>query len=253
MPLPEHPSRVAMDGAVNFRDLGGYRTADGRRVRRERIYRSDDLAHLTDSDMRVLAELDVRTICDLRSTSERAERPDRLPDESAVRLHAMPITPYRADKLISDVRTGNLSVLDIRTRVREIYRRFALEGIAAYTSLFETLLLPEALPTVVHCASGHDRTGLGAALVLVALGVPRATIVYDFVVSDRFPRDLTFLLGDKVSPEIVAALTHAHPSYLAAAFDAIAANWGSERDYLRDALGLTTSRLTLLRDHLLER
>jgi len=249
---PDDPRRVAMEGAVNFRDLGGYRTGDGRRVLRGRLFRSDDLSRLTDSDGRILSELGVRTVCDLRSESERVEMPDRVSDESAIRIHSIPITPHRADELVADVKAGKLSDSDVRTRVRDIYRRFALNEIAAYTSLFETLLLPGALPAVVHCTSGRDRTGLGAALVLVALGVPRPTIVYDFVASDRFVRDLTFLLGDAVSSDIVAALTQAHPSYLAAAFDAIGATWGSERDYLRDALGLTADRLALLRGLLLE-
>lgn len=251
-PLPEHPRRVALDGAVNFRDLGGYRASDGRRVRSGHIYRSDDLARLTDSDVRILSDLDVRTLCDLRSVSEQAERPDRVSNEPAVRIHSIPITPYRADELVTDVRAGKLSVSEIRTRVREIYRQLALREVAKYATLFEALLLPAALPAVVHCTSGRDRTGFGVALVLVALGVPRATIVYDFAISDRFPRDLSFLLGDSVSPEIVATLTQAHPGYLAAAFDTIVATWGSEQDYLRDALGLTADRLARLRSLLLE-
>lgn len=241
-----------MDGTVNFRDLGGYKTGDGRRLRSGRIYRSDDLAHLTDSDVQILCDLDVRTVCDLRSVPERAKRPDRVPDELAVRIHSIPITPYRADELVADVRAGKLTVSEIRTRIREIYRRFALREVANYRTLFEALLLPGALPAVVHCTSGRDRTGLGVALVLVALGVPRATIVYDFAISDHFPRDLSFLIGDSASPEIVAALTQAHPGYLAAAFDAIVATWGSEQDYLRDALGVTADHLTRLHSLLLE-
>jgi protein-tyrosine phosphatase len=242
--------RLPLRGAVNCRDLGGYVTDDDRQVRWGILYRSDSLAELSDDDLEMLAATGLRTVCDLRGESERLHKPNRrLP--SAVVLHEIGFMPHRGDELLARTREGRITVTDIELEVREVYRRFVIDQTASYARLL-TLIEEPALPLLFHCTSGRDRTGFAAAIVLLALGVPRETVASDYALSNRYRRDLSFQIGSGVDLAVLGALTQAHPDYLATAFRTIDEHWGSDRAYLRDALGLTPQRRSELQDLLLE-
>jgi protein-tyrosine phosphatase len=106
---------------------------------------------------------------------------------------------------------------------------------------------------LIHCTSGRDRTGFASAVLLMAMGVPRATIAEDYALSNQYRRDLTFQIGGSVQAEVMATLTNAHSDYLAASFQAIDEGWGSDAAYLRAALGLSEERRNRLQEKLLER
>jgi protein-tyrosine phosphatase len=250
--LPVRVRRISLQGVVNFRDLGGYATADGRLTRWGQIFRSDVLADLTDEDLSVLSGIELRTICDLRSDSERSSKPNRALSGAAAQIHAIGFMPHRGDELLADTKAGRISVPDIENRVREIYRRFVTDQCGTFAKLLE-LIDTEPLPMLIHCTSGRDRTGFASAVLLMAMGVPRATIAEDYVLSNQYRRDLTFQIGGSVQPEIMATLTNAHTDYLAASFQAIDEGWGSDADYLRTALGLSEDRRHRLQEKLLER
>jgi protein-tyrosine phosphatase len=250
--LPVRARRVSLQGVVNFRDLGGYATADGRLTRWGRIFRSDVLADLTDTDLSVLSGIGLRTICDLRSESERLSKPNRILSGAAVGVHAIGFMPHRGDELLADTKAGRISVPDIENRIREIYRRFVTDQCETFAKLLE-LIDTEPLPMLIHCTSGRDRTGFASAVLLMALGVPRATIVEDYALSNRYRRDLTFQIGGSVEPEVMATLTNAHTDYLAASFRAIDEGWGSDDAFLCAALGLSEDRRNRLQEKLLER
>jgi protein-tyrosine phosphatase len=241
-----------LQGVVNFRDLGGYATADGRFTRWGLVFRSDGLADLTDADVDVLSGVGLRTICDLRSDSERLSKPNRTLVGAAAQTHAIGFMPHRGDELLADTKAGTISVAEIESRVREIYRRFVLDRCGTFARLLE-LLDTEPLPMLIHCTSGRDRTGFGSAVLLMALGVPRPTIQEDYALSNDYRRDLTFQIGGGVTPEVMETLTHAHPDYLAGSFMAIDERWGSDAAYLRVALGLSDERRNRLQQKLLER
>jgi protein-tyrosine phosphatase len=245
-----HARRLALEGAANFRDLGGYATRDGRFVSWGRIFRSDVLADVSDADLRVLDGLGLRTICDLRSDPERAQKPNRPAVGIAANVHQIGFMPHEGDELLAAARAGVIAPAQIETRVREIYRRFVTDQAAHFAKLLE-LLQTEALPMLIHCTSGRDRTGFASAVVLMALGVERAAIAEDYLLSNHYRRDLTFQIGGPVDDSVMTALTNAHPGYLAAAFDAIDTGWGSEEGYLREALGLSAAGQQLLHDRLL--
>jgi protein-tyrosine phosphatase len=249
--LEEEPARrLALEGAVNFRDLGGYATRNGRTLHWGRIYRSDSLAEVSDADLRVLDELGLRTVCDLRSAAERAHKPNRPAVGAEPIVHHIGFMPYEGEQLLDAARAGAIAPHEIETRVREIYRRFVTDETVVFARLLQ-VLQTAALPLLIHCTSGRDRTGFACAVILMALGVERATITADYLLSNHYRRDLTFQVGGPVDAAVMAALTQAHPDYLAAAFAAIDAGWGSEAAYLRDALGLTAVGRQLLRDRLL--
>lgn len=247
----ERERRLPLQGAVNFRDLGGYPGRDGRRIRWGRIFRSDSLAELTDADLQVLTSLGLRTICDLRADSERAHKPNRGLHGAPVTIHAINIMPHGGDQLLADTRLGTVSVVEIERRVREIYRRFVTDQVATFSRLLH-LFDTGPLPLLVHCTSGRDRTGFASALILMALGVSRKTIARDYALSNQYRRDLTFQIGGVVSPEVMTALTQAHPDYLAAAFKAIDDGWGSDDAYLRNGLGFSGEKRQALQELLLQ-
>jgi protein-tyrosine phosphatase len=171
------PGRVvALDGCVNFRDLGGYRTGDGRRVRWRRLFRADGLNRLSPADGEVLIGLGVATVIDLRTVDEATTR-GRFPvDRVPVRYLDLPLTDVlpTAEELPSWREASYVAsrYLDMVSAGGPVLAR-AIEALAAEGSL----------PAVFHCSAGKDRTGVLAALVLAFLGVPDETIVEDYVLS----------------------------------------------------------------------
>lgn len=243
--------RLPLDGAVNFRDLGGYQTADGRRLRWGRVFRSDSLAELSAADLAQLAGLGLHTVCDLRGEPEREHKPNQTLG-AAITTHAIGFMPQGGDALLADARGGSAGPAEIERRVQDIYRSFVVEQSASFARLLQLIAEPDALPLVYHCTSGRDRTGFATAMLLSALGVPQVVIEADYELSNDYRRDLTFQVGGLVAPEVMAALTQAHPSYLAAAYAAIEAQHGSTERYLREGLGLSADTRARLEMQLLE-
>ena len=243
--------RIPLAGAVNFRDLGGYPTVDGRRLRWGQVFRSDSLAELDDADLAQLAALGLRTVCDLRGEPERVHKPNR-PLGAAVTTQAIGFMPHGSDELLAAARDGLIDPAGITARVQDIYRRFVREQSENFAQLLRQIAEADALPLVYHCTSGRDRTGFASAMLLAALGVPRSVIEADYDLSNSYRRDLSFQVGGVVAPAIMAALTQAHPDYLQAAFAEIDARYGSIDVYLREALGVDRARMTQLRERLLE-
>lgn len=239
---------MRLEGAVNFRDLGGYETADGRRVRPGLLWRSDSLADLTAADLEVLGGLGLRTVCDLRAVGEREARPNRDLGPG-VRVHELVVVPPRAQEVFAGVST--MSVEDIQAWLREVFRSFVADQREAYAAVLDALLQDGALPALVHCTSGRDRTGFAAAIVLCALGVSRETVVEDYLRSDVAHRDIDFLIGAGVDETRVTAMTRPRAEYLLAGFAAMEEAYGSVDAYLRDALGLDDARRERLRALLL--
>ncbi|WP_022978573.1 tyrosine-protein phosphatase [Nevskia ramosa] len=243
--------RLPLSGAVNFRDLGGYETVDGRRLRWGRVFRSDSLAELGDADLALLQSLGLRTVCDLRGEPEREHKPNR-PLGATVTTHAIGFMPHGGEELLAGARDGSIDPSEIEIRVQDIYRRFVIEQSASFARLLRLIADADSLPLVFHCTSGRDRTGFATAMLLSALGVPRTTIEADYRLSNDYRRDLTFQLGGIVAPEVMAALTQAHPSYLTAALTTIDQHHGSAERYLREALGLDDTTRARLEALLLE-
>jgi protein-tyrosine phosphatase len=244
--------RLPLQGVVNFRDLGGYVMTDGRAVKWGQIFRSDALSELTDADLVVLGDLGLRTVCDLRAESERAHMPNRKLPGLEPAVHRIGFMPFRGAELLADARAGVIATTEIESWVREIYRRFVMDQTENFARLL-AVLETATLPMLIHCTSGRDRTGFASAVILMALGATRLTISEDYLLSNRYRRDLTRHIGAPVDSEVMTTLTNAHPEYLAAAFKAIDDCWGSDAAYLREALGLSANRQSRLRERLLER
>lgn len=164
---------ITLDGAFNFRDIGGYPTADGRTVRWRRLFRADGLSRLSDLDRARLAELGVRTVVDLRTSLELEER-GRGPEGFTV--HHLPMMDVLPD-------VGEYPQwVDDEFLVRR-YAQILDDGAPAIARAVATLADADAIPAVFHCTAGKDRTGILAATILGSLGVPDDRIVADYVLS----------------------------------------------------------------------
>lgn len=233
--MPPQPDRsLALTGASNFRDLGGYPAAQGRRVRWRRLFRSDHLGGLTPQDRRALESLGLARSIDLRQPEESAHQPYDLP---GVRRHALPIHPWVMRQLGDWPAQRPLPTApEMAALMRETYRHFIRHDGAHFAALLAHLLQDEG-PTVFHCTAGKDRTGLAAALTLLALGVPREHIMQDYLLTNTLYR-LPDLSASQLSPQALHVLWRVQPEYLQAAFDTMDAEYGGSQAYLQDVLGL---------------
>jgi len=250
---------VPLEGAVNLRDFGGYTTADGRTVRRGRLFRSGTLAHLTAEAQRQFVELGVRLICDLRRPEEQAEEPTPFPPDVLRRLE-IPIDPGSAISLRSQLSAADLALKERIDFMVAINRELARDHAGDYARMFEALLELEEGGFLVHCAAGKDRTGFACALILHALGVPEDTVLEDYLLTNQHLdiEGRALRLAARYEPnampdrESVLALAGVRPEYLRAAFEAIESEFEGVEHYIERAVGLDAAARELLRSRLLE-
>jgi len=238
---------IELDGCLNFRDLGGYPTADGRRLCWRRLYRSDALHLLTPADVaRLRDELHVGDVIDLRSGAEvRAEGQGPLAAES-IRFHHLPL--YDSDHVRRDSVGAFHNLADRYVLLAE----FAREVIGRIIRL-----LAEAPgPVVYHCAAGKDRTGVVSAVILGLLGVRDEVIVADYAATrQNLDAIIDRLMAMEGYRTMLAALPpdtmHAEPATMISLLERVRERYGSMRGYAH-AAGVTEETLTRLEARLLE-
>jgi protein-tyrosine phosphatase len=245
------PSReVVLDGCVNFRDLGGYRTEDGRQTRWRRLFRADGLNKLSPADHALLRDLGLATVIDLRTVDEGEQRGSFPVDEVPVRYHSLPL----ADVLPTP---KELEAWDEASYVTSHYFDLVVDRGQVLSEAITVLAADGAFPAVVHCSAGKDRTGVLSALVLAFLGVPDETIVADYALSGpAMVKLFERLKGEypdsvEVVTRLAPALTQVAPETMANLLDALRAEYGSYPG-LAEHLGVSDAveqlRSTLLED-----
>jgi protein-tyrosine phosphatase len=237
---------IALEGAVNFRDLGGYEAADGRRTRWRTLFRADGLGELTGTDLSVLRGFGIRTVIDLRSGSE-LERGRFDVEAHPATFHHFPFIDELPDAQDFDRRPGLLG-----TQYLEIVQDAGHQILAA----LEVLAAPDALPAVFHCTAGKDRTGVLSAVVLSLLGVDEPTVVADYALSGAAMLRLRAKLIEKY-PEgretilNIDEVFSADPAQMERLLDHLAAQYGSVGAYV-EGLGAPPGLVEGLRAALLE-
>jgi protein-tyrosine phosphatase len=237
---------IPLEGAVNFRDLGGYPVGDGWRTRWRVLFRADGLGDLTPTDFDVLRALDIRTVIDLRS-GEELERGRFDVDAHPVTFHHFPIIEKLPDADEFDRRPGLLG-----SQYQEILR----DAGRAIRSVLEILASPDSLPAVFHCTAGKDRTGVLSALVLSLLGVDEETVVADYALSGEAMTRLRAKLLVKY-PDVreridgISEVFSAAPEQMEQLLDHLRAQYGSVAAYV-EGLGTTPAVVDALRAVLLE-
>jgi protein-tyrosine phosphatase len=255
----EAQRRLPVSGAANFRDLGGYVTRDGRALRWGALYRSDALADLSDEDLAYLERLELRRVVDFRSEAERERDPDRLPDGPTVSWQPIAGQGLDPRALQDRLLAGEVSAEQAAAFLVEGNRAFVNEFRDVYARFLSDLADPANLPTLFHCTAGKDRTGFAAALVLLALDVPREAAMRDYLLTNTYTQAKTrrtlqvirFASLFRADPDDLEPLFEARESYLNAAFAAIDAQPGGTAAYLR-SLGVDDALRERLRANLLE-
>ncbi len=227
------PAAATWASVSNLRDLGGIATASGQRIAPGRLWRSSHFGEVSPQDAQALEAVGFRAVIDLRGAHERETAPSRLAQSvrSTLREFHLPIEP-RAMGALRELRAaGAVDEQALAAVMSEIYRRFVRQHAPVF-SAFLRLLADNTtpLPLVFHCTAGKDRTGWAAALVLLAIGVPRDAVIADFMQSNGRWR-----LQEKASDW--ALLASVRPDYLTCAFEEIERDWGSIEIYLAQALG----------------
>ena len=238
---------LRLRGASNFRDLGGYGTQDGRRVRWGRVFRSDHLGRLTAEDEVLLATLGVQRVLDFRGEQERAAVPNRL---ATARQHALGIEPTVVQRLHDLAAAGQrLSEAVAVELMKELYRALVNDQAHRYAEFFEHLLDTQT-PLVFHCTAGKDRTGFAAALTLQALGVPREVVLQDYLLTNALYQPPPLPPTD-TPHEALAVLWRVQTEFLEAAYETLDADHGGLDRYLEQRLGVTeAARRTLAQKYL---
>jgi protein-tyrosine phosphatase len=256
-----HERHIKLEGQPNFRDLGGYKTTDGRTVKWGLIFRAGQLSKLTDSDLARLKELHIRTVVDLRGPAEVERGKDLLPEGARgvnypIDVGGLPKEPVPAGSTAAPVDfmlQATKSIMINRTDV--------------YTALIRELAVPQNRPLVFHCTAGKDRAGVGAAIVLSLLGVPWDTVREDYLLSNYYrkeenERDLKNIRDgiakregippEKVDMSTYGPMYYVKPEYIDAAHQEAIKKYGSMENYLKKGLGISDETINRLRSELLE-
>ncbi|MCH3905055.1 MAG: tyrosine-protein phosphatase [Lactobacillus sp.] len=180
---------IDLAGTSNFRDLGGYHNRFGQVIKWRKIFRSDALHKLTAEDCQQLASLDIKYNCDLRTTREQGFFVDQTWDHVVhLDCHVYPEDRPVAKADAKYFREKyHLAAMD--SSLAAVYQTvlFSQESRNSFAKVFAQLLqLDEQEALVFHCSAGKDRTGMMAALVLLALGIDDQTIVMDYLLSNNF-------------------------------------------------------------------
>jgi protein-tyrosine phosphatase len=246
MPAPQTDT-IRMQGASNFRDIGGYRTHVLRRVNSGMVFRSDHLAGLSLDDLSQIKRLGIGHSLDFRGTNECMVTPY---DIAGVQRVALTIEPTVIARMQALVAQGIVpSTEETVNLMRETYRDFVNHNAHTF-GRFLKHLLEHPTPQVFHCTAGKDRTGFAAALLLSALGVDRATIEHDYLLTNQLYKRDTRLEGQG-HPHVMKVLWQVQPEFLHAAFEAVDTQHGGMRDYLHGAIGLSPQELVELQRLLL--
>lgn len=251
----------------NLREIGGYRTRDGATVRFGRFYRSTDLSKVTADDAARLAELGLVTVFDLRTGSERAAAPDRAPasarevplDVLADKVQgsmAAQMQSVMADPTLLGAFLGDAHAMDV---FLDIYRELITlpSALASYRSMFTDLAAPDALPALVHCTTGKDRTGWATASLLLLLGVDEDDVFHDYLLTNTQllptfePAFARFEAagGDRAMLELVLGVRR---EYLEAALARMRETFGTVEAYFADGLGIDARAQYAIRTQMLE-
>ncbi len=268
--LATYERLLPLEGGSNFRDMGGYPAADGKRVVRGKLFRSGAPTSLTADDMAYLDQFGFAAIIDLRSSEELELYPNHWAAQSP-EIDYLNVD-YSIFGLAGDAAASTPQALgDVVRSMDDTYRNFPTMLKPQLTLLFDTLLAEDA-PVLVNCSAGQDRTGVASAVVLSLLGVERETILEDYLLSTQYRRpavergDVDLAVAARTNAFAAMMLQyssmeeeHAAPllmpdgtPYLHYALDEIETTWGSVEAYAEQELGVDAADVATLRARLLE-
>jgi protein-tyrosine phosphatase len=252
-----------LERMYNFRDVGGMPTTDGGTSKTGLLFRSGELSTLTARDLGALRGLDIRTICDLRSTRESRKKPLRLAAKHSVRVLNVPLhdeaTTDGSHKKLVGFLLGKTGGDRFREFIGEFYHHLAFDRALCVGEAITLLAHEENLPAVIHCTAGKDRTGFLAAVIQLLVGVPYARVSEDYLRSNdhfeprlkKLTQTLRIMTLFQVSPERMRLILTAHPEVLDGVHREIIESHGSIANYLIGACRVERETLENLKRLLL--
>lgn len=240
----------------NFRDIGGYHTHDGQRVRGGYVFRASRLSNLSEADMETLSKMGIQLVCDLRTEEEVLASPDHLPEGITIINLPAHSKERRWTQVVNLLFKRNF----VASILGRIYTDVMIDGNShIFVEIFRRIASPDNLPIVIHCTAGKDRTGLVIAFLLTILGVPQETVIADYTQSNQhldFFRTISADLTRQIrrfgiSDEQIDHLYIADGEVLRRAFVHIGQKYGSVENYLL-MHGVSAETLVQIRRNLLE-
>jgi protein-tyrosine phosphatase len=238
------------EGCFNFRDIGGYPAADGRRIRWGRYFRAGRQDRMTDRDLERVAELGITTQIDLR-------KPEEVRDQGRGPLESLGAA-YHNIAVIPDGGTDQLARLVGDTGISgERYLGYLSFGTESWNRMFEIFGSAASHPILIHCTAGKDRTGVSTAFLLSVLGVDRTLIEADYVLTNRdVPRQVDFLertmgLPEGVDRATMTRLAGVPENAIGDFLDGLDERWGGPIEYLRE-IGIDDTTMEAVREAFLD-
>lgn len=258
-----HPDRLlSVPGTHNLRDLGGYVTADGRTVKWGLIFRSDNL-HELNKGRDAFKALNIRSVTDLRSEPERKDEPDRLPKTTPlISYSVLPINDQPVDIKVLGRKIVKGEVTEDEVMVLLDHRRFITNPThrESWGSWLKSLVQEDETPHLFHCTSGKDRAGYGAAIFLLTMGVPKETVMEDFLLSNMVYADYIdktvsrvdrFVRKD-VDTTLLRKVMGVSRETLEATFAEMEAGFGTTDNFIKEGLGIDDETRAALQAKFLE-
>jgi len=254
---------IPLQGALNFRDFGGYKNQDNGYIAPNFFFRSDKLDKLTDDDHAVLDKFNIEAIFDLRRPDEQEYAPTRWLPNTSTTIHSCSlIRPEHSTRALMKQSEKFADQNDpAQAMMQELYRQLVIDPQSRkfLAQIFMHLLTRPKQPMLVHCSGGKDRTGVTCALILWALGCDQHTIYADYMLSKslycdqvdstaKFQQMAKGNNDDALNPLWIKAVMSVFPEYLDAMFDAILADFEGIDDYLEKGLGLPSDTPKRLQD-----
>ena len=243
---------VNLIGASNFRDLGGYETEDGMKIKRGLIYRSDNLSHLSEGDLKKINQIGIKTVCDFRSEIELDEFPSLFSEKTIPALKHIPIKTLGTKDLRELSTRDDVTGEVMAQEMQHHYVLYVHQHKNKYRDFINLIAFGE-IPLVFHCFAGKDRTGFGALLYLGLLGVKKEIIIEDYLLTNKFFKgpivneDWRDTSSEKLKP-----LFEARVDYINAAFSEIFLLHNSIEDFVIKELEINSKTLDLLKKRILE-
>ncbi|WP_195945922.1 tyrosine-protein phosphatase [Paraclostridium bifermentans] len=232
---------------INFRDIGGCKSSDGRVVKEGLFFRSANLVNLSKNDLQMLKNLNIKTIFDFRDESEILSSPsDIVENINYIRIPAMPQLKSNIAQLgsIKEMMENMFDKNNAFELLKEAYYNLPVNN-PAYKELVKLMQNDSNLPILMHCTAGKDRTGVGSAIILMILGINRSSIVEDYLKSNQSAKDsINEILS--VQPELknvpkdkLKYIFGVNETYINEVFKRIDTDFDSTEDYLLKEFNLT--------------
>ena len=248
---------LPMDGSHNTRELGGYKTTEGKSVKWGMLFRSDKLSDISETDQKYLQALGIEKIVDFRSEEEKTEDPDVIP--AGISYVEMPISVDGAMRSKIEAVLKGETDKEVESFLIDANREF----VTNYTGVYENFLrglIDEDAPTLFHCTAGKDRAGFAAAITLIALGVSKADVINDYMKTNAFTQErIEEILGQiklmslyQADVEILRPLLGVEQIYIETAFKTAEEKYGSLENFIRVGLNISDADIKKLRNKFLE-